>query len=92
MRARLLQLQNKNRRETSAIRADFYRTRLPSDIATLFKTISGTIQKQAEDAMSTKIIKNVIGFAEKKIAGNIDFLENPYAVLAGVLIDFEDYL
>jgi hypothetical protein len=91
-RMRLAQLTDKNRKTTQQIRADFTPARMTSDLDTLLKTAMGTVRRKDEESMSSKVVDRVIDFATTELRDNPAFLEHPYEVLAGLLMDFEVFL
>ena len=89
---RLDQLLDKNRSTTRDIRSDFMATRIAGDIDTLMRNLTGTVQREKESALSTRIVKLLIEYADTHLRSNITFLNNPVEVLIALMIDFEKFL
>ena len=89
---RLNQLLDKNRSTTSDIRSDFFATRLAGDIDTLMKNLTGTVQREKESALSTRIVKLITEHISKINLSSSLFLDSPTEALIGIMIDFEKYL
>lgn len=89
---RLEQLLDKNRSSTSDIRSDFFATRLGGDIDTLMRNLTGTVQKEKEDALSTRIVNLITSYIGKHGLKSSLFFDMPEAALIGIMIDFEKYL
>lgn len=90
--ARLNQLLDKNRSTTRAIRADFYGTRTAGDIDTLMRNLTGTVQREKETALSTRIVNLLIKYVNQNLAINATFLSYPIPTLIALMMDFEKYL
>ena len=91
-KSRLNQLLDKNRITTSDIRSDFFATRIAGDIDTLLRNLTGTVQKEKESALSTRIVKLLIEYVSNiKLTSSL-FLDSPVEALIGIMIDFEKYL
>lgn len=91
-RMRLAQLADKTRASTREIRSDFMLARMTSDLKTLLATSIGTLRRKDERSMSSKISDLVINYVTDNYKNNPAFLNNPYEVLAGTLMDFEAFL
>lgn len=89
---RLNQLLDKNRQTTSDIRSDFFATRLAGDIDTLLRNLTGTVQKEKATALSTRIVKLLMGYVSKSNLSSETFLNSPVESLIAIMIDFEKYL
>jgi len=89
---RLNQLLDKNRSTTRAIRADFYGTRAAGDIDTLMRNLTGTVQREKETALSTRIVNLLIKYVNQNLAINATFLSYPIPTLIALMMDFEKYL
>lgn len=89
---RLQQLLDKNRNSTSDIRSDFFATRMAGDIDTLMRNLTGTVQREKENALSTRIVKLLTDHISKIGLSSSLFLNSPEAALIGIMIDFEKFL
>lgn len=89
---RLQQLLDSNRNSTSDIRSDFFATRMAGDIDTLMRNLTGTVQREKETALSTRIVKLLTDYISKISLSSSLFLDNPEAALIGIMIDFEKFL
>lgn len=74
------------------IRSTFAPFRLASDLDLLFKSATGTIQKEQDNSMSKKMRDLIIQFVLDSFKRNKLFLNNPLEFFAAVMIDFEIYL
>ena len=99
---RLDQLLDKNRAiseegvkhgaSTHKIRSDFFATRVSGDIDTLMRNLTGTVQRETETALSTRIVKLLTDFVATNLKVNTTVLEYPIEALIALMIDFEKYL
>lgn len=89
---RLNQLLTKNRENTRDIRQDFYATRTAGDIDTLMRNLTGTVQREKESALSTRIINLLIKYIDNNLNNNMTFLEHPISTLIALLMEFEKFL
>lgn len=89
---RLNQLLTKNRESTRDIRQDFYATRTAGDIDTLMRNLTGTVQREKESALSTRIINLLIKYIDNNLNINTTFLEHPISTLIALLMEFEKFL
>lgn len=90
--ARLNQLLNKNRQSTRDIRSDFYATRTAGDIDTLMRNLTGTVQREKETALSTRIINLLIKYIDNNLSVNTTFLMHPISTLIALMMEFEKFL
>ena len=91
-KSRLNQLLDINRSTTSDIRSDFFATRVAGDIDTLMKNLTGTVQREKESALSTRIVKLLTEHISKINLSSQLFLETPTEALIAIMIDFEKFL
>lgn len=89
---RLNQLLNKNRETTRDIRQDFYATRTAGDIDTLMRNLTGTVQREKESALSTRIVKLLTKYVDNNLSINETFLNHPIATLIALMMEFEKFL
>ena len=90
---RLDQLKDAANKTQQDIRSDFTKTRLPTDIDTLIKSILGIRQRASKDSLTTKIIKLLFNYANTYLSKYSQaFIDNPIEVLVGLMIAFEEYI
>jgi hypothetical protein len=56
------------------------------------KNLTGTVMREKETALSTRIVKLLTDYIGKIKLAPAAFLEYPEAALIGIMIDFEKYL
>jgi len=56
------------------------------------RNLTGTVQREKETALSTRIVKLLTDYISKISLSSSLFLNSPEAALIGIMIDFEKFL
>lgn len=92
LKERISQLSDQNRKTWRDVASDNINFRMGSDIDTALKGALGIQQRSQDGSVSRLIISQLNTFLQKHLTANALLYKNPYAVVVGIMIDFENFI